>query len=216
MKRVIIICEGPTELEFCREILQPYFLPKNIYIDSPLIKASKGGIVKWGTLKKEIQNYLHQNAIVTTLIDYYGIPDSYNYPAWIEAKEINDKYQRMDFLEQEMKNDIPDPLNQNFIPYYQLHEFEGLLFNNIETFDDLFESSEIIDRENLERDIQDHPNPELINNNPNTSPSKRLQNYIKGYQKTLYGPMIAEHITLNQIRQKCTRFNHWIAAIENS
>ncbi|AFC26127.1 hypothetical protein SGRA_3402 [Saprospira grandis str. Lewin] len=44
----------------------------------------------------------------------------------------------MDFLEQEMKNDIPDPLNQNFIPYYQLHEFEGLLFNNIETFDDLF------------------------------------------------------------------------------
>lgn len=161
MKRVIIICEGPTELEFCKSILEPYFLPKNIYINSPLIKASKGGIVKWGTLKKEIQNYLHQNAIVTTLIDYYGIPDSYNYPAWIEAKEINDKYQRMDFLEQEMKNDIPHPLNQNFIPYYQLHEFEGLLFNNIETFDALFESSELIDRENLEKDIQNHPNPEL-------------------------------------------------------
>lgn len=54
MKRIVIVCEGPTEQEFVRDVLQPYFLPKEIYIQSPLIKKSGGGIVPWNILKAQI------------------------------------------------------------------------------------------------------------------------------------------------------------------
>ena len=45
MKRIIIINEGPTEQEFCKDVLYPYFSAKDIYIETPTIKSSHGGIV---------------------------------------------------------------------------------------------------------------------------------------------------------------------------
>jgi len=79
MKRVIIICEGPTEQEFCSDVLTPYFAKTDIYIYFPLINKSGGGIVPWETLKKQIEIHLKQDssATVTTLIDYYGIPEEF-------------------------------------------------------------------------------------------------------------------------------------------
>ena len=49
MKRIIIINEGPTEQEFCKDVLYPYFSAKDIYIETPTIKSSHGGIVAWNT-----------------------------------------------------------------------------------------------------------------------------------------------------------------------
>ena len=37
MKRVIIICEGPTEVEFCAEILGPELSKREVYVEAPLI-----------------------------------------------------------------------------------------------------------------------------------------------------------------------------------
>jgi hypothetical protein len=45
IKRVIIICEGVTEQQFCNDVLAPYFSKENIFISNPLIKKSGGGIV---------------------------------------------------------------------------------------------------------------------------------------------------------------------------
>lgn len=72
MKRVIIVCEGETEQEFCNTMLTPWFAKKEIFIQSPLIKKTMGGIVKWVELKHQIILHLKNdtNAIVTTLIDY--------------------------------------------------------------------------------------------------------------------------------------------------
>lgn len=38
MKRIIIICEGQTEQSFCKNVLQPYFTTKNIWLETPTIK----------------------------------------------------------------------------------------------------------------------------------------------------------------------------------
>ena len=216
MKRLVIVCEGPTEQEFVRDILQPHFLPKDIYIQIPLIKKSGGGIVPWEILKSQIENHLREGeSFVTTLIDYYGIPDRYNYPGWQASKTIVDKSQRMDFLEQEMFSDINPALNHRFIPYIQLHEFEGLLFNNIQAFEHTFEPSEFKDKNELQTILNQYHNPELINDNPNTAPSKRLKRLIEGYNKIVYGSILAENIGINNIRQKSPRFNNWIHKLEN-
>lgn len=58
MKRVIIICEGETEREFCKNVLAPHLITHNIFIQAPLIKRSMGGIVRWPILKKEIETHL--------------------------------------------------------------------------------------------------------------------------------------------------------------
>ena len=105
MKRIIIVNEGETEQEFCKDVLQPHFLRQDILIEYPTIKKSGGGIVAWESLKKQIDNHLKQDstAFVTTLIDYYGINGKLKFPKWDEAKAIVNKNDRLSFLEQSMK-----------------------------------------------------------------------------------------------------------------
>jgi hypothetical protein len=215
MKRLIIICEGQTEVEFCKDVLLNHFLKFDIIIQTPLIKKSGGGIVPWSTLKTQIQKHLSEgNNIVTTFIDYYGIPDKYNYPGWSESTKIPDKNSRMNFLEEEMKKDIEHKLNHHFIPYIQLHEFEGLLFNNIDVFDQNFNLTELNSRDELVEIIKAHSNPELINNGSTTAPSKRLQRIVSGYHKIVHGAILAEEIGLQKIRDKSPRFNNWLDNLE--
>lgn len=217
MKRVIIICEGPTEKEFCSDVLQSWFFQKNIFIQTPLIKKSGGGIVPWESLKKQIENHLKQDtsAWVTLIIDYYGIPQKYNFPKWEEAHMEPNKTRRMAILENAMKQDIPDEIRNRFIPYIQLHEFEGLLFNNIEVFTRNFVKDEFTDFKGFQTIFEKYPNPEDINDRPDSAPSKRLQQHIEGYNKVVYGATLAQEIGLEKINSKCPRFKEWITKIEN-
>jgi len=215
MKQLIIICEGPTEVQFCKDILHPFLLSKGIAAYYPLISKSGGGIVAWKTLKLQLERHLREPSHVTMLIDYYGIPDRYAYPKWEESKSIGQKEPRMEFLEKAMWENIGDPLNRKFIPNILLHEFEGLLFNNMAAFERVFEDREFLDKRELAETIRRHPNPELINDTPHNAPSKRLHRMIKGYNKVTFGNLIAEAITLDQMRVKSPHFNTWLSNIEN-
>jgi len=214
MKRIIIICEGETEQEFCKNVLSKHFINLQISLERPLIKKTGGGIVSWENLKKQIENHLKEDstAFVTTLIDCYGIHPKHNFPKWEESKKRVDKSSRMDFIEEQMRLDLNENLSWRFIPYIQLHEFEGLLFNDITFFH--FSKSEFTNFQELQHIIESNPNPELINDSPETAPSKRLQKLIKGYNKVVYGAIIAETIGLERMRAKATRFHKWISILE--
>ncbi|WP_268225146.1 DUF4276 family protein [Sinomicrobium oceani] len=216
MNRVIIICEGETEKEFCNKILAPYFATKEIYIQSPLIKKTMGGIVKWPELKNQILLHLKSDptSYVTTLIDYYGIYKKFDFPNW-ETSEIQpDKNKRMEILEEGMHSDIKDSYRYRYIPYIQLHEFEGLLFNNIKVFHEQIPPDDLIRVNELEAVFSEFDNPEMINNHKDTAPSKRLKRIIRGYNKIVYGNILAESIGLERLREKSPRFNFWLNRIE--
>jgi len=169
-----------------------------------------GGVVKWHILKKEIETHLQEpNVIVTTLIDYYGLYKKYNFPNWAEGEKIINKNDRMFFLERAMKEDINDAVRHRFIPYLQLHEFEGLLFNDIQIFYDQVPKEELVGAVELKKTFADYDNPEMINSNKETAPSQRLHRIIKGYNKPLYGHYFAEAIGIEKIRAKSPRFNQW-------
>ncbi|OQX97049.1 MAG: hypothetical protein B6I20_13495 [Bacteroidetes bacterium 4572_117] len=139
MKRIIIIGEGQTEQIFCNDVLQPFFNKHGLYIENPKIKKSGGGIVAWKVLKKQIELHLKDTSVVVTLlIDYYGIYPKHDYPKWEEAKTIVDKKERMTFLENAMADEVDESLRYRFVPYIQLHEFEGLLFSDISVFKENF------------------------------------------------------------------------------
>mgnify|MGYP006202429823 FL=1 len=136
MKRIIIICEGQTEQQFCNDVLQPYFNNFNIYLQFPTIEKTGGGIVNWEALKYQIELHLKNDATIflTLLIDFYGIHSHHKYPNWEKAKQQIDKSIGIDMIEKGMKDDISIDLQRRFIPYIQLHEFEALLFSDITVY----------------------------------------------------------------------------------
>ncbi len=217
MKRLIMICEGPTEQAFAKTNLQVHFLHNNIILQTPLIKASRGGIVKWAKLKEQIEIHLKSepNVLVTTFIDYYGVYAKDNFPNWYAAQTILDLNARMNALEQSMLDDIDAALQHRFIPYLQLHEFEGLLFNEIDIFYNQIPVEDIVGKTELEKTFADYTNPEMINSSKKDAPSHRLTRIIRGYNKVVYGDIISEAIGLTRIRAKSPRFNNWISKLEN-
>jgi len=121
----------------------------------------------------------------------------------------SDLYDRVVILEQKMAEDIGD---SRFVPYIQLHEFEALILADPKQ----------LDWEYLEHDIPINnlvsmvgsQNPELINDSPETAPSKRILNEIPEYDKVGAGVAVAEQIGLPMLRQKCRHFADWLAQLE--
>lgn len=214
MRRLIVICEGPTEQEFCHDVLAPHLSMFNIDVVAPVVKKSNGGIVPWASLRPQIMNHLRENeAYVTMLVDYYGIKDHFKFPGWEESVNIVNKQERIHFLLERMKLDLPEEVRYRFFPYIQLHEFEGLLFSDIKAFKECFDESEV-NLSELESTMAQFATPEDINNSPTTAPSKRLIAAIPGYNKIVYGSILAELIGIEQMRNKCPLFDEWIGLLE--
>ena len=207
MKTVIIICEGPTEEVFCSNLLSQY-LQNSCRIEIRLL----GGNCNWQRIKDMVEKALKQqkNALVTTFFDYYGVKTK-KFPNWEETVGINkaNVRERIEILENGMIEEIDSNLRYRFIPYVQLHEFEALLFNNIEVFDEMFEFEQY-DRAELLNIFNEFPDPEMIDQGTETSPSHRLIKIIPAYRKVIQGNAIAEKIGIEQIRQKNKHFNDWI------
>lgn len=195
----------------CDNLLRPYLLAKGIMLECPLIKKSMGGIVSWRALKSQILGHLEEHAYVTTFIDFYGIKDSFRYPNWIESKQLTNKYERLGMIEAGMAEDVND---YKFLPYIQLHEFESLLFNNKDSFINILPEGDLQDEDALDEVLKTFPNPELINDKVETSPSHRLEKIIPSYDKILYGGYLAEDIGIDRMRTKCPHFNEWLIKIE--
>lgn len=212
MKRLYVYCEGQTEESFVKKLLQPHFIQKDIYV-IPIIcrtkegpqEIHKGGVVEYNKVVKEIKRYCkeHANETVTSFIDYYGLK---NYP---EIQFKSSKYDLIEELERILKNDVNC---DNFIPYISLHEFESLLFSDPNEFKYLSEVAVNTFNEILE---EFNNNPEFINNGKDTAPSKRILKAINNYGKIIDGTRIAQHISLNKIKEKCYHFSQWINKIEN-
>lgn len=217
MKRVIVICEGQTEQEFCNTILSPYFSAMGVFINAPLIKHSHGGIVPWQHLVKQIRLHLlsDKTAFVTTIIDFYGITEKHGFPKWAESEQIVDHNARVAFLEGAMREEVEDRLRNRFLPYIQLHEFEGLLFSEPTVFARVIPQGDLVGQDELQKTVMAFENPEMINSSKQTSPSHRLERIIRGYDKVVYGNYLAENIGLNRIRERCPRFNAWVSAIQS-
>jgi hypothetical protein len=216
MRGLYIIVEGQTEFEFVNACLAPYLQQFSIYDVRPILLQTspgyKGGDMKFDRFKWNLDILLkkEKDVLITSIIDFYRLDK--NFPGFGDGLKILDVQERISFLEDELKNRINSP---RFLPYIQLHEFEGLLFSDkkgIEYIPDIPTES----KKQLEKIFHDFPNPEMINEGEQTAPSKRLTNLIPKYQKTLHGPIIALEIGIPTIREKCPRFNKWISNIVNS
>lgn len=212
MRGLYILGEGQTEEQFVNAILRPYFAANGIYdVRCILMETSpkhKGGDVSYARYRLNAEKLLRQekDIIVTSLIDFFKLKT--DFPRYQEAIDTypKDKIGRVAFLEDSIAESIN---NRRFVPYIQLHEFEGLLFASTAGFDSLPDIPET-NRVELHKAVETHDNPELLNDGGTTAPSKRLESLVPGYQKTFHGPLLAEAITIKNILAKCERFRAWI------
>ena len=216
MKRLVIIAEGETEESFVNNILCPFFCSKGIYnsIQCFKTKHSHGGMSKYSYIHKDSLTIIYEkDVVVSMMIDFYRLPS--DFPGFNDLKVTQTHQEQANLLETRIKKDLEDSQNQlfdNFIPYIQLHEFEALVFASISGIDSLFERSEM-DYNGLMNVIQQYPNPEDINNHPDTAPSVRLKKLISGYNKVLHGIDIINTVGMAELLEKCPRFKTWIESM---
>lgn len=204
MKRVNVICEGQTEESFVRELLAPYMATKNIFLKGMPIY----GVSKYSVLKRRItiQCKSDKESIVTTMLDYYGLPS--DTPGINSA--FTDVYDGVDAIEECIGNDIGE---SNLIPNLIIHEFEGLLFSSPSSFEATgISRAQIKSLEDIKSTFRC---PEMISNSYSTAPSRRIMNVFPGYNKVVDGVLVAKQMGLTVIRENCPHFDCWLKKIED-
>jgi hypothetical protein len=218
MNRVRILVEGQTEQNFVRDILKPYFENQGIFLHAVMFNRT-GGIVGYQKKAKNvIVSSLKEDTglYCTTMIDFYGMPS--DWPGRIQANQCTNYLKKALTVENNILTDIKDSWGdsfnpQRFLPYVQMHEFEALLFSSPEKLalslgDEKFSTSFLEIRKK-------YTNPEEINDNYDTCPSRRIVGIFPDFRKTINGLPAANHIGLEIMRKECPHFNEWITKLEN-
>lgn len=219
-----ILCEGQTEERFVKEILTPYLQQFSIYPKPILLLTSKkknvrGGMLSYAQARRDMDICIRQHQdkgcerhMFTTMFDYYALPE--DFPGFAETENEQDVRHRVSILERAYAEQFP---TDRLIPYLQLHEFEALLFTDIEKL--------VVDYPEAENQIAQlkaetamYDDPEMINNHPDTAPSKRIIHALDdryNYNKVKSGAAVASAISLDAILARCLHFRQWIESIKS-
>lgn len=212
MRRVCIICEGHTEAGFVNTSLAPHIRERGLIAKPSLLQARSGnhagGRVSIERLVKRLCREYQNSDRVTTLVDFYGFSDrGGRNRAELEAAILAG-----------VEKGVRGRFDRRFVlPYVQMHEFEGLLFSDVEQFQWVVDGWNEKVRSQLIAVRDKYTSPEDINDSPETAPAKRIQAIFAGssYSKTEHGPLIAEAIGLETIRRQCPAFHEWVCALES-
>lgn len=219
MSYVNIVVEGQTEETFVRDLLSPWFGELGIFVVARRVETGRkrghifrGGVSNYQKIRRDIIQWLKQrnDAWCTTMFDLYGLPQ--NFPGLSGVTSQIPPYVKVKSLETALEDDID---HRRFIPYIQLHEFESLVFTDVNKINSFYvDKRQAIER--LQRHMENLDTPEMINDGPDTHPSKRIIKEIPEYydDKALVGPMVVQAIGLEKLRQSCPHFNDWICQIE--
>ena len=220
MIRLHVTAEGQTEQSFVKSVLAPYLAVQDVFADARCVLTSKdrraakeyrGGLISYEKAINDIRSWLkedrHEECRFTTMFDLYALPD--DFPGYEESRGIVDPYERVKLLEEAMCQDVKD---HRFIPYIQLHEFEALILADPKELD-----WEYLEHDKPIRNLIDmvgEQNPELINDGPETAPSKRIINEIPEYDKVTAGVEVIKKIGLERLKERCLHFNGWMNCLE--
>ncbi len=201
MIRLAISVEGETAEEFVKQVLLGHLRANDV---EPTPIPLRGNVSEERVVKDMVR-LLHSHDAVTSLVDFYGFRGK-------EDKTVDDLTESMmRSLREQLRGRLS---NRVVIPYVQQYEFEGLLFSNVDAFEDLLDISKRA-AETLRRVRREFPTPEDINDSPHTAPSKRILSAMPRYRKRVHGPLLAGQIGLAALRAECRRFDDWVSRLES-
>lgn len=203
-----VVVEGQTEEAFVHNVLAEHFAPKQVKVDPKLIGEARrygdgGGNVSISELAEDMVILSKKNDFVTSLVDFYGFTGK----GQMDAVQLEEAVLAAIQKDESLQSGL-----EKFIPYVQMHEFEGLLFADTAAFASIEASKDSIVK--LEEIRGYFLTPEDINDNSETAPSKRIKKEIPMYRKRRYGYIVAEAIGISKIREECPRFRKWLERLE--
>ena len=201
MIRLAIVVEGETEEEFVKNLLTPHLQTRGVLANPhPL-----GGNVTVERLASEMANYFWSYDRVTSLVDFYGFRNK----GQASREDLQTR------ISQQVDARIKVSWDQSSVfPYVQQHEFEALLFSDVEVFKALLDRPPSLVQK-LSAIRSNVSTPEDINDDKDTHPSKRIRDLMPNYQKRVDGPYLAKQLGLSVIRSACPRFGKWIDRLES-
>jgi hypothetical protein len=216
MTTVGVLCEGQTEENMVKDFLGPELSEYGIYLVPTLLETKtaaggpshRGGVSKWSKIEKDLRRLLGSThwAAVTTLIDFYALPQSS--PGMADRPMTGPRRQRVEHVEERIAEHIDHP---RFIPYLILHETETWVFAAAEQLGELLEEDALAIE--LKRQADEKGGPEEVNDSPDTAPSKRLLRLYPEYNKTQDGPEAVTCLGLDALRRACPHFDGWITKL---
>ena len=202
--------EGQTERAFVIAMLIGHLRTHGVESTPILIGRARGngamgGDVSVKRLAGEMVHLLRSFDAVTCLVDFYGFRKK-------RDATVEDLEER---VRTAIARRVRSPQRaRRVVPYIQRHEFEALLFSEVECFGGLDEVSERI-VEALRAVRRAFDTPEDIDDGRETAPSKRLEAAIRNYDKVKHGVEVAQRIGLPGIRAACHRFDRWVRCLES-
>lgn len=228
--RLIFLVEGFSEENLVNRMIGPHLA--NFGVDCFAMKVTtqrdkragmvfKGGGGSYQKIRGDLEKLIaqwrgKQNVWFTSLFDVYDMPS--DFPGRNEAFRNIDAYAKVAALETAWGKDIVALKTERFIPHFQLHEFETLLFARIEALQTLFiEDSRAIAQ--LATSVATFDNPEFINHTEHGAPSKRIIKFVSAYQRYKRDDQsgainVLEVVGLPAIRERCKHFDTWIQQLE--
>lgn len=214
--RLNLVVEGATEERFVKDVLAPHLWMHQVYATPLSVKTGRhrgvdirGGLMKYAHLQNSLRNWMRAergaDVRFSTMVDLYRLPA--DFPGRDAAARMGNPYERVAAIEGALAEDVGD---RRFLPYIQVHEFEALLLSDPRQFDWQFVEHER-PIESLVALAGSVASPELIDDGPETAPSKRIIAAIPGYKrlKASAAPLIAAKIGLETMRAKCPHFHEW-------
>lgn len=202
------IVEGQTESDFFGKVLNPYFNELSIHIEPIVIRTSatsKGGAVNLDRLARDYNNIAHHpnTQIIAMCLDFHALPG--NFPGY---QNTNDPVRDARSIEAGLKSAFKDDFR--LFPYIQLHDFEALLFSDVEGFQRMGLCDES-GTGRLKSVLEEFASPEHINHGQ--PPAHRIKSVIPSYRKRINGPTVAQDIGLEKIRSSCYHFAEWFNSL---
>ena len=191
MTDVYIICEGPTEVRFIKNVLAPSFGNRSLFLYPVTIgsQRKRGGNVTFDRLYMNVRRQLYNNrqSYCSTLVDYYGLDSKF--PGVEMASTMSNLSAKANAVAEGLVAALSGTIEQDpllrFIPYIQMHEFEALMFSDPADFADALGQPDL--RNDFVEIRQKFETPEHIDNSPFTAPSKRILALYPGIRKTFNG-----------------------------
>jgi hypothetical protein len=214
-----LIVEGETELAFARSTLKPHLAAFSVSVHPFMLPTNRklgadGGALTWDRFHYNVSRLLKQfddkSDRFSTMIDWYKL-DSH-FPGLAEAAKLAKPADRVNVVAGKVQAHFN---STRLIPFFTLHEFETLLYCDLEKIQSRIIGSEKAIAQ-LQKEIAHFSGPEDINDGETTAPSKRLIAYVPRYEnlKVKVGAPAAGAIGLEVLREKCLHFGRWLGRLE--
>ena len=198
MIRLCVVVEGQTELEFVNWLLAEHLEHRSVV---PRAVSMRGNVSVQRLGRRMAEMYRHFD-IVTSLVDFYGFRDKGD--AAVEGLEEKIRRAAQSHIHRAWDE-------RKVMPYIQKHEFEALLFANVQAFSAIHMPPPGIE---LLAGIASRFAPEDIDDDPISAPSKRIIALLPDYDKVVGGNIVASEVGLSAMRAACPRFNTWLTRLE--